>query len=170
MVAELGEGLCPRGGLNRRHHPPLLEAFPAENGSPLGRAEGYGGLFVTTRTDRAGFDLVVDGRGGLPVAAKQGCALGLAELAAFGLVLELLVVEEQLLTGCEHKVIPTIDADQSFVLEFHRENTPSDGDCSFHDQAWVCPDGSWVDVAPSSPSCIGIALGSAQHTARTLHE
>jgi hypothetical protein len=71
----------------------------------------------------------------LGVAAKQGCPFGFAELATFGLVFELLVVEEQLFAGREHKVISTIDAGQSFVHEFHREKTPFDGICSFHDQA-----------------------------------
>ena len=42
-----------------------------------------------------------------------------AELAAFGYVLELFIVEEKLLSGGEHKILATVYALQHFVLEFH---------------------------------------------------
>jgi hypothetical protein len=93
-VAETGEGWVHERsarGLNRH---PLLEALSAEYRPTLGRAKGYGGLFVACRADGTGFHFVIDGSGGLGVAAKQGCPFGFAELATFGLVLELLVVEK----------------------------------------------------------------------------
>jgi hypothetical protein len=46
-------------------------------------------------------------------------SLAFAVLAAFGFVLELLVVEKQLFTGCEHEIRATIDALQNLVLVFH---------------------------------------------------
>jgi hypothetical protein len=43
-------------------------------------------------------------------SSKDCHSLALAVLAAFGFVLELLVVEEQLFTRCEHEIRATIDA------------------------------------------------------------
>jgi hypothetical protein len=45
--------------------------------------------------------------------------LRLALLAVLGIVLELLVVEEQLLAGCKHKVSAAVVALQYSVDEFH---------------------------------------------------
>jgi hypothetical protein len=55
---------------------------------------------------------------------KHRDALALAVLAAFGFVLELLVVEEKLFARCEHKVRATIDALQNLVLVFHWRGAP----------------------------------------------
>jgi hypothetical protein len=52
-------------------------------------------------------------------SSKLCHSLALAVLAAFGFVLELLVVEKQLFTGCEHEIRATIDALQNLVLVFH---------------------------------------------------
>jgi hypothetical protein len=46
-------------------------------------------------------------------------ALGLTVLAALRLVFELLIVEEELFTGSENKIGPTIDALENLILELH---------------------------------------------------
>src|SRR5207253_5459347 len=45
--------------------------------------------------------------------------LRLAGLTALGFVLELFVVEKQLFPSCEDKILPTVDALQTLILEFH---------------------------------------------------
>src|ERR1700680_1511378 len=73
----------------------LHEAFAAEDGATLSGAEGDGGLLAALDAGSARFDarVVVSiarrRRGG-----EDGHALGLAGFAAFGLVLELFVVEK----------------------------------------------------------------------------
>ena len=60
--------------------------------------------------------------------SRRGHPLALAVLAAFGFVLELLIVEEQLLSRGEDEVSTTIDTFQYLVLEFHckrRSHTPN---------------------------------------------
>jgi hypothetical protein len=52
-------------------------------------------------------------------SSKHCHSLALAVLAAFGFVLELLVVEEQLFTRREHEIRATIDALQNLILVFH---------------------------------------------------
>jgi len=65
MVAEMGRAWCPAvyaAGLNRRHHPPLLEAFPAKNGRPwVGRKGTVVSLLQWSR--RTSFYFVVNGSG-----------------------------------------------------------------------------------------------------------
>jgi hypothetical protein len=51
--------------------------------------------------------------------AEHGYPLRLARLAAFGFVLELLIVEEKLFPGSENEFIPTVDALEHLVLKFH---------------------------------------------------
>jgi hypothetical protein len=51
--------------------------------------------------------------------SNQRETLGLASLAAFRFVLELLIVKEQLFSGREQKLCTTIHTLQHFVLEFH---------------------------------------------------
>jgi hypothetical protein len=46
-------------------------------------------------------------------------ALGLALLAAFGVVLELFVVKENLLAGGEYELGAAVDALQYAICEFH---------------------------------------------------
>jgi hypothetical protein len=46
-------------------------------------------------------------------------ALRFAAFAAFGLVLELFVVEEHLFPGGKDKVSAAVDAGQYFILKFH---------------------------------------------------
>jgi hypothetical protein len=50
---------------------------------------------------------------------SQAGSLCFAELAAFGIVLELLIEKEELLSGSEDKFIPTVRALQDAVGEFH---------------------------------------------------
>lgn len=52
-------------------------------------------------------------------ASFGGSALFFAGFASFGLVLELLIVKKQLLSGCEDKISATVRTLQYPVLEFH---------------------------------------------------
>jgi hypothetical protein len=52
-------------------------------------------------------------------SSNYGHSLALAVLAAFGFVLELLIMEEKLFTRCEHEIRATIYALQNLVLVFH---------------------------------------------------
>ena len=102
-----------------------LEAFAAEDGASLGGLEGDGGLFAAGGAVGAGLHLGV-----LALAVSVGMeaelfgAFGLAGLAALGLVLELLVVEEELFAGGENEIGTAVDALERLILEFHREPTP----------------------------------------------
>ena len=55
-----------------------------------------------------------------PSRRRTGRALGLAALAAFGLVLEVLVGEEVLFARGPHELCPAIHATEQLVLELHR--------------------------------------------------
>ena len=57
-------------------------------------------------------------------------SLAFAVLAAFGFVLELFIVEEQLFTRCEHEFRATIDALQNLILVFHWRGAPISRPCS----------------------------------------
>jgi len=82
--------------------------------------ERHSGLLSASRTGSLGLDL------GVAVVlprrrwgAEHRYPLGLASLAAFGLVPELLIVKEQLFPGGENEFIPTVDALEHLVLKFH---------------------------------------------------
>jgi hypothetical protein len=79
----------------------LLETGPAKHGSPLRRTEWNRGVRTARRTLRSGL--------GTHTGTSVG-ALGLALLAAFGIVFELLVVEKQLFTSGEDKLFAAISA------------------------------------------------------------
>jgi hypothetical protein len=51
--------------------------------------------------------------------AQHGDAFRFAAFATLGFVLELLVVEEELLSGGENKITSTIDTLEHLVLKFH---------------------------------------------------
>jgi hypothetical protein len=53
------------------------------------------------------------------IGAQNGNSLGLTGLASLGFVLELFIVEEKLLPGCENEVGAAIDTLQNLILEFH---------------------------------------------------
>lgn len=60
--------------------------------------------------------------------AGTGRPFAFAVLAAFGFVLELLVMEEQLFPGCKYEIRSAVDALQNLVLEFHckrRSHSPN---------------------------------------------
>jgi hypothetical protein len=73
----------------------LLETSTAKHRSALGRLEGNRGLGTALRTGCARL------RTNLLIPANALC---LALLAALGIVLELLVVEEDLLARCKDKI------------------------------------------------------------------
>jgi hypothetical protein len=93
---------------------PLGEAFATEDWPALRGSKRDGGIFATLGASGAGFDARV----WVSVAARRGrrvenCyALGLAGFAALGLILELLIVEEQLFAGGEDKFRAAIDTGQ----------------------------------------------------------
>lgn len=99
---------------------PLREAFAAEHGPALRRPEGNRGLFSTLRAGGSSFNagvmMSVPRRGG---SRKHSHAFGLTGFAAFGLVLELLVVEEELFARGKNELGAAVDAGQNFVLKFH---------------------------------------------------
>jgi hypothetical protein len=131
----------------------------------LGWFEGNRRLFTALRTAGTRLNFVV------PVipTRHRGCPqycnpLCLAGLAAFWLILELLVVKKQLLPCCENEIGPTVYALQYFVLEFHGRRSfallaaHSHGGVS---NAW------WQRRRLYSP--LFAALGSAHHVPfRTL--
>ena len=88
----------------------LLETGSAQDRPALGRLEGHccGGAAFRTRSP---------GFRANPRAAAG--AFRLALLAALGVVDELLVVEEELLTCGEHKFCTAIDALEVSICEFH---------------------------------------------------
>jgi hypothetical protein len=59
-----------------------------------------------------------NGRAGRSRATRT-CPLCLAELAAFGVVLELLIVEKQLFSGSKHKLIVAVGACQEPINKLH---------------------------------------------------
>lgn len=69
-------------------------------------------------TGSASFDLLIRVRRS---RSDSRCPLGFARLAAFGLVLELLVVEEELFARREEKLRAAVYALQQPVLEFHEK-------------------------------------------------
>jgi hypothetical protein len=79
--------------------------------------EGNGSFFTALRASRPGLDsgIARSARG----CSDHGETLGFASFATFGLVLELLIVEEQLFSGGEQKLSTTVNTLQHLVLEFH---------------------------------------------------
>jgi len=93
-----------------RWRPLLLEADAAEHRPALRRPEGNRRLLAALRA--------VDAR----LRAYPGAAahtLGLAHFAVLGVVLELFIVEEQLLTRSKNKLGAAIAALQDSVYKFH---------------------------------------------------
>jgi hypothetical protein len=88
----------------------LLEAGTAKHRSTLRRFERHSGFYAAFRT--CGSSL-----GANPLAAAN--SLRFALLAALGVVLELLVEEEDLFAGSKNKLGATVDALQYAIGEFH---------------------------------------------------
>jgi hypothetical protein len=97
---------------------PLLEALPAENRPALRRLKGNGGFLAADGTVGASFH-----SGVRPISdGSQGAVFSrFAGLTTFGLVLKLLVVEEELFSGREDEVSATVNTLQNLVPEFHGE-------------------------------------------------
>ena len=95
---------------------PAQETLPAIDGTTLGRFEGNRGITAALRARGHGFGL---GESPAATAASAGgtLTLGLTGLAALGLVLEILVVEEMLFSRCEDEIRSAIDAFEDAVLE-----------------------------------------------------
>src|SRR5260370_5117498 len=104
-----------RPALCRRttHGPPLLEAFTAEHGTPLRRAERNCCFLPTLRAGRFGFRPLE-----VPLARDLG-AFGLAVLTPLGLVLEAFVGEKHLSAGGENKLLTAFRTLQDLIVVFH---------------------------------------------------
>jgi len=122
-VARAKPAVCRSSG--RRGCPSRTEAFAAEDGAALGGTERHCSFFSAARTGglslNLGVAVALSGRGR---CAEYRNPFGLAGFATLGLVLELLVVEEKLFPGGEHKITPTIDTLQHLVLKFHLRMAP----------------------------------------------
>jgi hypothetical protein len=91
------------------------ETLPTKHGPVLGGTKRKRRLLPAARTDGDGFlliELIWRSLGG------RGPFL-LADLAPFGQIFKLLVVEETLFPGSEHKILAAIYTLQYLVLEFH---------------------------------------------------
>ena len=104
-----------RGRANRAT---LLEAFAAKYWTALRRFEGHSSFFAAMGTGGASFDFLIRVRRS---RSDSRCTLCFAGLAALGLVLELLVVEEKLFARREEKLRAAVYALQQPVLEFHEK-------------------------------------------------
>src|SRR5262249_26203364 len=87
-----------------------------ENGASLRRAERHGRLFPAGRAVGGRLHALAAGSG---AARRARRALGLATLAALGLVLEVLVGEEKLFASGPDEGGATVHAVQGLVLELH---------------------------------------------------
>ena len=117
----IGELFDP--ALGRSRCAPLLEALPAEDRPALGWLKGNSGFLAATRTIRPGLYFGVITCGGCRTHGRR--PLRLTRFATFGLVLELLVVEEKLFTGCKNEIAATVDALEDLILKFHGGVAPS---------------------------------------------
>jgi len=88
----------------------LLKTRTAQHGPPLRRPEGNRGLRAALRTSCLGFRAH---------SATATALLGLALLAALGVVSELLLVEKNLLSGGKDKLFAAVAALQISINEFH---------------------------------------------------
>ena len=110
-----------RADLRRAHGSPLLKTFAAKDGAALRRAKRDSGFLATLRTAGFGFSAH---RAAIGAAARGFRALGLASLAALGLVLEALIGEKHLFAGCKYKLGATLRAFQDLVMVFHGSVPP----------------------------------------------
>jgi hypothetical protein len=86
----------------------MLEALPAKDGPALRWFEGNGGLFSAGGTVGPSFH--AGPRSWRGHRSQRGIAFGLARLATFGRVLELLIVKKKLFAGREDEVSAAINA------------------------------------------------------------
>jgi len=117
LFAVIGGKMKRSGG---GHVSLLGETFATEDRTALRRLERDGGFFAALGAGSARFHpgKVVRITRGLR-GGKNRDPLGLAGLAAFGLVFELLVVEKQLFSGGEDELSAAVDAGQYSILKLH---------------------------------------------------
>jgi hypothetical protein len=117
IVPEEFKNPRPAGSLSRlrcAHGAPLLEAFTAENRTPLRWPERDSGFLPALRA--AGLGLCADGRG---TSSNGFGTFGLTSFAALRLVLEALVGEKHLFAGSKHEFGCAFRALQNLVMVFH---------------------------------------------------
>src|SRR5258708_1983069 len=107
--------------LRRAHGSPLLKTFPAEHRTSLRPPKRNGGFLPALRTTGLGLRTH---RAAVGAAARRLRALGLAGLAAFGLVLKALIGEKHLFAGRKYKLGATLRAFQNLVMVFHGSVPP----------------------------------------------
>jgi hypothetical protein len=88
----------------------VLETLAAQHRAALGRFEGNRCFGAALRAGGSRFG---------PGAAPARRTLGLAGFASFRVVLELFIVKEQLLPGCENKITSAIRTLQNLVDVVH---------------------------------------------------
>jgi hypothetical protein len=100
----------------------LLEALPAKHRTSLRRLEWHGGFPLASGADGLGFHSLI-----VAAILRQSQCLGsftFAVLAAFGFVLELFIVEEELFTSGENEVGAAVHTLENLVLKVHFESAP----------------------------------------------
>jgi len=101
---------------NSRHNPLSLKALAAKHRTPLRRLKRHGCFQAAIRTGGACFR---------PHRSSPGGALRLAKLASLGIISELLVVKEKLLTCGEYELIPAIHTLENLIDELHNPRSPA---------------------------------------------
>jgi hypothetical protein len=110
------------------HAPLLRKTFAAEDRTILRWAERNRGFLAALGASGAGFHAGIASTvpiataiavGRIGAGRNYGNAPRLTHFTAFGLVLELLIVEEQLFAGRKDKAGAAVDAGKNFVLKFH---------------------------------------------------
>src|SRR5246127_4288489 len=154
--------------LGGAHRSPLLEALPAEDGTSLRRAEGHRGFLSALRA--IGFCFGAHRRG--PAASSHATfgALGLASLAALGLVLKALVRKKHLFARSKNKLGATLRTLQDLVMVFHRAALPRPGKGRGNGRTLHHGPGNMGDPSRREPRQIPWACGheAATETQTTL--
>jgi hypothetical protein len=105
------------GYLGGAHSAALLKALAAENGAALSGTERHRRFLAALGTIGLGFG--AHWGGAAPPSATAFGALGLATLAALGLVLEALVREKHLFARSKYKLGATLRTLQDLIVVFH---------------------------------------------------
>lgn len=98
-------------------HFALLKALPAKHWTSLRRLERHGGFPLASGTDCLGFNSLI-----IAAILWQSQGLGpfaFAVFAAFGFVLELFIVKEELFASSEDEVGAAVYTLKNLVLELH---------------------------------------------------
>jgi hypothetical protein len=113
--------LAKQPPLRRAHGAPLLKTLAAKDRASLRWAKRDGGFLPALRTTSLGFRAH---RAAVSAAARRVGALGLASLAALGLVLKALIREKHLFAGRKYKLGAALRALQNLVMVFHGSVPP----------------------------------------------